>query len=271
MRPDPRRDPWLLGPPALALLLLVLVAVSGGNQALFYGINALGPATSETFWSMATVAGDTLTALALLLPFAWRWPRLAWAGILAGIAAFLISRGLKEVLDLPRPALVLDRSSFNIIGQTLRHHAFPSGHTTTAFTFAGIWVMALTSTRWRTLVLGGAILVGLSRIVVGAHWPMDVLAGILVGWLSAWVGWRWSEYWSWGERPTGRIGVRLVLAGCALALPVVDPLETLHHPLGRPLALAVAVLGLAWAAAEMAGVTPSRRGAAGRGIRVEQR
>lgn len=57
--------------------------------------------------------------------------------------------------------------------------SFPSGHTTTAFALAT--VLSLWYPRGRWVWGGGAVLVGWSRIILGSHFPSDVLAGAVLG------------------------------------------------------------------------------------------
>src|SRR3569623_1529242 len=45
---------------------------------------------------------------------------------------------------------------------------------------------------------------GLSRMAVGVHWPVDVLAGAAIGWLGACVGVAWAHRWRWGTTPRGQ-------------------------------------------------------------------
>ena len=59
------------------------------------------------------------------------------------------------------------------------HYAFPSGHTSRAFAFAV--VLGQRFEKWRWHLLGAAILIGFSRIYIGAHYPADVIAGALLG------------------------------------------------------------------------------------------
>ncbi|WP_229781365.1 MULTISPECIES: phosphatase PAP2 family protein [Deinococcus] len=63
--------------------------------------------------------------------------------------------------------------------------SFPSGHSTTAAALVTCLVLLLWRTPWRwpVLILGGlyALLMGYGRLVLGVHYPTDVLAGWLTG------------------------------------------------------------------------------------------
>ena len=59
----------------------------------------------------------------------------------------------------------------------------PSGHTTV--TFAGLVMMGLLAPRYKALTWTLAIMVGFSRVAVGAHWPTDVIFGAFLGMLIA--------------------------------------------------------------------------------------
>ena len=60
-------------------------------------------------------------------------------------------------------------------------HSMPSGHTADLFTGA-VMLALLAPKRWlRMSLLGFACIGGLSRVVVAAHWPSDVLVGAIIG------------------------------------------------------------------------------------------
>jgi len=196
---------WVWGTPAVAILLLVLIFASDSNLALFLELNHLSRLTGDIFWADMTALGDTVTVIAMLLPFWRRRPNVLWAFILAAVFATLWSHGLKHLIHSPRPPGLLPPDSFLVIGPAHKWDSFPSGHTTAIFTLAG--VMTLTSLskfqRWLWLLL--AVLVAISRCAVGVHWPLDIVGGALGGWLSALAGVWIAKRWHWGEAGVGRV------------------------------------------------------------------
>jgi undecaprenyl-diphosphatase len=67
-------------------------------------------------------------------------------------------------------------------------YAFPSGHSTLAF--AAATAIAKQDPRHAVLSYGIAGLIAFSRIYLGFHYVSDVVAGSLIGWLSALIVWR---------------------------------------------------------------------------------
>lgn len=223
-------NPWYWDLPLAALAGLLAVLILQANQPLFLALNRMNGWTGDLFWAYVTLLGNALIALLLFLPLVRRWPEIVWAGLLAGVLATLFVHGIKEGLAVERPVLVLSREEFHIIGRAYFGMAFPSGHTTTAFALAGVILLHLGESWRRRLafpLLGLATLIGLSRIVVGAHWPLDVLAGAAGGWLAAVLGMFWARRWRWGVTPNGRRWMTLLLIGCALT-------ALIHYETGYP-------------------------------------
>ncbi len=87
---------------------------------------------------------------------------------------------LKSTFERARPTL------FQEI-ETLHSYSFPSGHAMAAaaiYGMMGVVVARLAPTRRAPLVVGLPILIlmiGISRIYLGVHWPSDVLAGFAAG------------------------------------------------------------------------------------------
>ena len=180
---------WVWGVPLTLLLSMGIICLSGSNHTLFFYINSWYSVTGEALWANITIFGDALVVAVLLLPWVRMKPKIVWAGFLASIVSVIVTLSLKQIFHfIQRPPGVLDHNSFNIIGPAYSHHSFPSGHTTAIFTILGVWILSRKSTALRLVLLAFASLVGISRIVVGIHWPLDILAGALIGWMSAWLG-----------------------------------------------------------------------------------
>lgn len=119
------------------------------------------------------------------------WPKTRRAG-LAGAFALLLSLlctniVLKHLLSRPRPWLVLE-GLIPLVAEP-DPNSFPSGHSSAAIAAAAAWWHYLPRP-WRLAAAGAAVLMALSRLYVGVHFPTDVLCGILVGLLCGWGGWK---------------------------------------------------------------------------------
>lgn len=173
------------------------------HRALFLQVNQSAQALSPALWSALTLLGDAGVLFALLSPLLLVRPQLMLAVTAAVPLGGLFSVLFKRLFDAPRPASMLDLAQFHVIGPLLNNHSFPSGHTISAFAAAAAVLASLAFTgkapsspsrsanpgTLRSVVLaigiiGLATMVAVSRIAVGAHWPVDVLAGASGGWLA---------------------------------------------------------------------------------------
>ncbi len=94
-----------------------------------------------------------------------------------GVASTLLYKFIKSKTLRPRPYNVYPSIVCN--GNPLDQFSFPSGHTLHAVAFSIVAVAYFPALIW--LVLPFSLLVGLSRPILGLHYPSDVLAGALIG------------------------------------------------------------------------------------------
>jgi membrane-associated phospholipid phosphatase len=242
---------WLLVPLAAAVAILATGSNVTAFQAVQSASRVVPQALFEAFWQSVTYAGDGLAVFTLGALLLWHRPNAAWAGLVAAIPGSLILRALKSLIPVDRPALVLMHDGVTVLGPALHHGSFPSGHSIAAGILAGIVFLAYRNVALRAIAMLAALLIAVSRAVVGVHWPLDIAVGLALGWLSAWIGWRLVGEAPWTRTPRARVIVSLVIGGCAIAL--------FFHPVGLPAAApfreALAAVGVVLAALSLARAT----------------
>ena len=179
---------------AMTLLLLIWPPL---NLALFQLLNGgLSPA-GQALWANLTNLGDALLATALGIAIFARTPQqLVHVFLSVIIVGLLVHMGKSLFNYFPvfdtlqsrpvgRLGLVCGgdvlTDCVNVTGKALRHYSFPSGHAAAATTVATLLCLKLNSQGWRIAALVVFALAAVSRVVVGAHWPVDVTCGAVLG------------------------------------------------------------------------------------------
>lgn len=136
-----------------------------------------------------TLLGDGWFAIALVvLLFVFRKRFLSLMVLSSYALSGIIAQIIKNLYDSPRPAKFLGSGEYSyfIDGITLRNYSsFPSGHTTTAFALAAALAFSIKNKNYSIGLLLIAALIGYSRIYLGQHFMQDVLAGSVIGVMSA--------------------------------------------------------------------------------------
>lgn len=169
----------------------MLAALSAGEVRVLLWIQAfLRNPVTDPLISAFTHLGDkgllfiALTVLLLLCPKTRRMGLAAALGLLCSL--LFTNLALKPLFQRPRPWV-----DFPALLPLVAEHdpnSFPSGHTSAAFAFA-LAVARTEGKRWlKTAAIVLAVLMGLSRLYVGVHYPTDVAVGFLVGDLAGLLG-----------------------------------------------------------------------------------
>jgi membrane-associated phospholipid phosphatase len=152
--------------------------LSRAEVDVFNAINTLPSAVHGPLW-VVTQAGSfpavfVTAGLALLA----RRPRLALALAGGGTAAWMLAKVVKNLIDRGRPEALLH--DVIVYGASATGLGFPSGHSAVAaclMTIASPYLTRPVRIAGWTLV----VLVGVARVFVGAHFPLDVLGGWAFG------------------------------------------------------------------------------------------
>lgn len=164
-----RRILWL----DLALLVLVRRWERRAATRLMQALTSLGDTSS---W---------LLLAAVLGASGGDGPRQAVLLLAGAAVALAVSQALKRACCRPRPSEgTCGRSGIQALAESPDAFSFPSGHTAVAFGVALALGGASEPLGAVALALAGGI--GASRVYLGAHYPLDVVAGAILGVASGW-------------------------------------------------------------------------------------
>ena len=172
------------------------------DTQIFYTLNSLAghsPLLDNSIVFLASYLAYALGALFLALLLFSSYPkREKWEMFLVTGAAALISRfGVVELIRFfyhrPRPFIALPD-----VHQLLANGSwsFPSGHA--AFFFALSTAVYLYNKRWGIGFFVATILMTVSRVIAGVHYPSDILGGALIGALVAYATFSIARMWEKG-------------------------------------------------------------------------
>lgn len=177
------------------------------NRELFYVVNGIRGDFLDFVMLLGTRLGDFWNApwIVLVMLCCIGIRRLApqsaaadwlpqWHTLVNTLSVFLAGYVLAAVMvvfmkigfDKPRPLAAMTLGTVHVLTARELSHSFPSGHAAFAMLIVtAFWPYC--RYRWRALLALFAVWVGISRVSVGAHFPVDVIVGYLCGGLSGWV------------------------------------------------------------------------------------
>ncbi|MBC6462812.1 phosphatase PAP2 family protein [Actinomadura sp. HBU206391] len=177
-------DALRLAAGGLSLLVLILLSrdVAGLDADLFRLVNDVPDAAYVPIWLVMQAGWIGMAGLASVAALLARRGRLAVNLLLAGGCAWLLAKVVKDIAGRPRPAALLDEVILRAdagAGGT----GFVAGHAAVAAALATVASVSLPRPyrRWLWVTVAA---VGLGRVYVGAHFPLDLAGGVVVGWMA---------------------------------------------------------------------------------------
>jgi membrane-associated phospholipid phosphatase len=209
------------------------------NRQIFLLVN--GPNTPYLDWPMLSLThlGNGMAAAMIVLLLTPIRRDLTIRAALAMIVAGILTSILKDLFASPRPPAVFGEM-VHVLGPKLMRNSLPSGHTSTVFALA-FSLRGHTHVRIFRVVMILAALVGISRVYIGAHFPVDVIIGALLGWLCAagtsrYAG-RLIEHLK-GPHPVLDTGFLVLAALCGVYLAIFEPMVRYNSLFLRPFGFA---------------------------------
>ncbi len=183
----PRRWAWSAAASAAVLAGSSAIAARGvptWEAQVFSGLHEVPRSLDYVLWLPMQLGSAWAPPIVALV--GWQVSR-SWrptaGALVAGWGGWWLAKAMKAGIERGRPAAELGDAAVRSTAVT-EGLGFVSGHATVAFACAAVISPYLTP-RWRTVAWVLAATVALSRVVVGAHLPLDVVGGAALGVLLA--------------------------------------------------------------------------------------
>jgi undecaprenyl-diphosphatase len=166
-----------------ASAVLLKAGATGWDPSLFRILNEVPPAAASVLTPLSHLflPAGIIAVIVLAVGYVVARNRSVLpvvTGVVAASLAWLLAHAAKAIADRPRPYQVVADA---VLRQPPAHGtSFPSSHTAVTLAVA----LALAPFLARPLAatgIGYAVLVGWSRVYLGVHYPLDILAGIGIG------------------------------------------------------------------------------------------
>lgn len=194
---------------------------TSGLEILLFFRDIHSPALNIFFESI-TLFGEELFIISVIALFYWCISK--EKGIIMGIifqSSMIINDILKILFHIPRPFEYTSEVS-PIRQHTATGYSFPSGHTqgtTTIFILLALVIRKI----WFTILAATIIiLVGISRLYLNVHWPLDVIASWIIGIAFTLIMWHFfNKLFTDNKQMFNKILITILLSALILAIVMI--------------------------------------------------
>lgn len=164
---------------ALTTVLALTGSVSNLEEAFFRTINYLPSILSPLFQIIMQFGALFFVFVAGLVTLSKKHNRLAIKIVTGGTGVWLLAKIAKALVLRDRPFFLLENILTRAGGDS--GMGFPSGHASVAALIATV-ASPYVSKNWSRVLWGFAWMTAIARMFVGVHLPLDVFAGLSIGW-----------------------------------------------------------------------------------------
>ncbi|MCB0444111.1 MAG: phosphatase PAP2 family protein [Ignavibacteriae bacterium] len=151
-----------------------------------------------------TYLGNAIVIFPFVFIFLITAPKFWEVLLTSSLFTLITSAILKIIFAVPRPAAIIDMSTFTIIGRpNILHTSLPSGHSMTAFMVITVLLYAFMPKKnshklfWSIALITIGLTIAFSRVAIGAHYPLDVVLGSILGYIITILSVKINNHISW--------------------------------------------------------------------------
>lgn len=181
------KDVWIVL--AATIVLAVCTYLAASQQAFlslerlfFYAVYNVPEVLRLPTYILTQLGSAGALAMAVVVAFICGRKKMSVMLLVSGVLAFLATSATKMLVARPRPAGVLPDVMVHF--DYVDGFGFPSGHTAIATAIA-LTLMPFVKKEYQVLLWVLVIGVALSRMILGAHVPLDLLGGFCIGVIAA--------------------------------------------------------------------------------------